>query len=178
MMRRSKVALGIKFLPLLRVIGRFDQRSYMRMVVWLLRRARVKVIGAPLWISPTVFFDVGYPQAITIGDRSVISESVKLLTHDFSLDRVSEERGELAGDQELYRRAPVNVGTRAFIGIGAIVMPGTSIGEGAIVGAGSVVTDDVPPHTVVAGNPARILGTTDQIWDKRRSEFEIRKRRR
>lgn len=172
------MAVGIKFLPLLRVVGRFDQHSYMRMVVWLLRRARVNVDGSPLWISPTVFFDVGYPNAITIGDRSVISESVKLLTHDFSLDRVSEERGELAADEELYRRAPVTVGTRAFIGIGAIVMPGISIGEGAIVGAGSVVTENVPPHTVVAGNPARILGTTDQIWDKRRSEFQIRKRRR
>jgi maltose O-acetyltransferase len=177
-MRRSPVAFGIKLLPLLRVVGRFNQSAYMHMVVWLLRRANVDVNGFPLWISPTVFFDVGYPHAIAIGDRSVISESVKLLTHDFSLDRVSEERGELAPDEELYRRAPVTVGARAFIGIGAIVMPGINIGDGAIVGAGSVVTDDVPPHTVVAGNPARILGTTEQIWDKRRSEFQVRKRRR
>jgi acetyltransferase-like isoleucine patch superfamily enzyme len=49
------------------------------------------------------------------------------------------------------------VGRRASIGSGAVILGGVTIGEGALVGAGSVVTHDVPPHTVVAGNPARVL---------------------
>ncbi len=52
---------------------------------------------------------------------------------------------------------PTHVGRRASIGSGAVILCGVRIGEGALVGAGSVVTRDVPPHTIVAGNPARIL---------------------
>jgi acetyltransferase-like isoleucine patch superfamily enzyme len=51
--------------------------------------------------------------------------------------------------------APVRIGSNAYIGFDAMVLPGVNIGDGAIVGSRSVVRDDVPPHTVVAGNPAR-----------------------
>lgn len=57
------------------------------------------------------------------------------------------------------RQAPVHIGRRCFIGGGSIIMPGVTIGDGSIVGAGSVVYDDVPPACIVAGNPARILKT-------------------
>lgn len=51
----------------------------------------------------------------------------------------------------------VTVHSFAHVGIGAIALPGTEIGEGAIVGAGAVVLDSVPPHTTVVGIPARII---------------------
>jgi maltose O-acetyltransferase len=51
---------------------------------------------------------------------------------------------------------PVRIGSNVWIGGGAIVLPGVSIGDDAIVGAGSVVTRDVPPGTTVVGNPARV----------------------
>jgi maltose O-acetyltransferase len=57
------------------------------------------------------------------------------------------------------RGGPVTIGDRAWIGFRAIVLPGVSIGEGAVVGAGAVVTRDVPPFTIVAGNPARPIGS-------------------
>lgn len=53
------------------------------------------------------------------------------------------------------RGGPVSVGDRAWIGFRAIVLPGITIGEGAVVGAGAVVSRDVPPFVIVAGNPAR-----------------------
>lgn len=56
------------------------------------------------------------------------------------------------------RGGPVRIGNRAWIGYGAIVLPNVSIGEGAVVGAGSVVTKDVDPFAIVAGNPARKIG--------------------
>lgn len=56
------------------------------------------------------------------------------------------------------RGGPVVIGDRAWIGFRAIVLPGVSIGEGAVVGAGSVVTRDVDPYQIVAGNPARVIG--------------------
>jgi maltose O-acetyltransferase len=55
--------------------------------------------------------------------------------------------------------ADVHIGDRVWIGYRALVLPGVNIGEGAVVGAGSVVTKDVEPFTIVGGNPARNLGT-------------------
>jgi len=53
--------------------------------------------------------------------------------------------------------SPITIKDKAWIGFNSIILKGVTIGEGAIVGAGSVVTKDVPPYTVVAGNPARII---------------------
>ena len=55
------------------------------------------------------------------------------------------------------RRAGVNIGNDVWVGFRATILPGVSIGHGAVVGAGAVVTRDVPPYAIVAGNPARII---------------------
>lgn len=56
---------------------------------------------------------------------------------------------------------PIAVGDYAWIGAGAIILPGVTIGEGAVVAAGAVVTKDVAPRMIVAGNPARVLRSVD-----------------
>jgi maltose O-acetyltransferase len=56
------------------------------------------------------------------------------------------------------RGGEVRIGDRAWIGYGALVLPGLNIGEGAVVGAGAVATKDVAPYAIVAGNPARVIG--------------------
>ena len=55
------------------------------------------------------------------------------------------------------RSTPVTLGNDVWIGHGAVVLPGVSLGSGAAVGAGSIVTKDVPPFAIVVGNPARVL---------------------
>jgi galactoside O-acetyltransferase len=62
-------------------------------------------------------------------------------------------------------RKPVIIGKRVWIGFNAIVLKGVTIGEGAVIGAGSVVTRDVPPYCIVAGNPARIVREMDKPGD-------------
>ena len=57
----------------------------------------------------------------------------------------------------MYKRQPVTIGDYAWIGLNCIILTGVTIGEGAIIGAGSVVTRDVPPHCLAAGSPARVL---------------------
>ena len=88
---------------------------------------------------------------IEIGARATVAQEVYLCsgTHDFA-------------DPALpLQTAPVRVGADAFVGVRAIVLPGVSIGAGAIIGAGSVVTRDVPPLSIAAGNPCRVLRPRD-----------------
>lgn len=61
----------------------------------------------------------------------------------------------------------------AYIGSFSQIMPGVTIGEGALVAAGSVVTKSVAPHTVVAGNPARVICTTEEYYE-RNKRFDVK----
>lgn len=54
----------------------------------------------------------------------------------------------------------------AYIGASSQIMPGVTIGEGALIAAGSIVTKSVPPHTVVGGNPARVICTTEEYYER------------
>lgn len=86
---------------------------------------------------------------IDIGDNVVLSAHCMLV--DAGLDPLSGSEAE----PRVHVDGPIKIGSGAWICAGAIVLPGVTIGERAIVGAGSVVTTDVPPGVTVAGNPAR-----------------------
>lgn len=87
---------------------------------------------------------------VTIGDDVQIGPSVQLLTAAHPIAAADRREGwEFAH--------PIAIGDGAWLGGGVIVCPGVAIGEEAVVGAGSVVTRDVPPRVVAAGNPCRVL---------------------
>ncbi len=87
---------------------------------------------------------------VRIGARTMLGPAVQVYCADHH--RGLEERR-----QGLERALTVTIGTEVWIGGGAVLLPGVTIGDGAVVGAGSVVTRDVAPGARVAGNPARIL---------------------
>jgi UDP-2-acetamido-3-amino-2,3-dideoxy-glucuronate N-acetyltransferase len=109
------------------------------------------VIGANVKVEAFAFI----PSGVTIEDGAFIGPHV-CFTNDFYPAAV-DERGELlaAGDWEI---TPTVVKRGASIGANATIICGVTIGEGALVGAGSVVTRDVPPGVLVRGNPARPAG--------------------
>ncbi|AXQ29905.1 hypothetical protein D0B54_15000 [Solimonas sp. K1W22B-7] len=90
---------------------------------------------------------------ISIGDYTLLAPRVMFLTvgHDYHYT------GREFRERQTPR--PIKIGRECWIGAGAIVIPGVTIGDGAVVGAGSVVTRDVAPWAIVAGNPARFLKT-------------------
>lgn len=87
---------------------------------------------------------------IEIGDDVKIGPAVQLYTAQHPLDAHTRRSG-------VESASPIRIGSDVWIGGGALVLPGVTIGDRSVVGAGSVVVRDVPPDCVVAGNPARIL---------------------
>ena len=91
--------------------------------------------------SLSVRFDKTFPKGIHIGAETYVAFEAAILTHDLT-------RG-----LHLHTR----IGRRCFIGARSIILPGIEIGDECVIGAGSVVTKSLPPRSLAAGNPARIL---------------------
>ncbi|WP_288056803.1 DapH/DapD/GlmU-related protein [Xylanibacter rodentium] len=83
---------------------------------------------------------------ITIDDGAMIAANVQLISNNHDLY-----------ERQVITCKPVHIGKNAWIGAGATILPGVTIGDNAVVGAASVVTKDVPADTIVAGNPAKFI---------------------
>lgn len=113
-----------------------------RIKIWGYRRAGME-IDPSARMSLSAKLDLSFPRGIHIGGQTYLAFDARVLSHDFT-------RG-------LYLHT--RIGSRCFIGGRSLILPGISIGDDCIVGAGSVVTRDVPDGSIVAGNPASILKT-------------------
>lgn len=91
--------------------------------------------------------------SVTIGDNVGIAWDVIIMDHNYH-----SITGFAEGEPDLDPR-PVVIGNRVWLGIRTIVLKGVHIGDGCIIGAGSVVTRDIPPNTLAAGNPAKPIKT-------------------
>jgi acetyltransferase-like isoleucine patch superfamily enzyme len=112
-------------------------------------------IGSGTWIGASAVLDGS--GGLRVGTGCDISCGVQIYTHN-TVRRCVTGRAYPHVD-----RAPVTIGDRVFLGANAVVLMGVTIGDEAVVGAGAVVTRDVPPRTVVAGVPARQIGTVDTL---------------
>ena len=118
----------------------------------VLQRARGVNIGKHVFLGPRVNIDDLYPQLITIEDFVSIGMNTMIFAH-------SNPTCSLELKQTYYPRkvAPTTIKKGAWITPGCIILAGVTIGENSVVGAGSVVTKDVEPYTIVAGNPAKLV---------------------
>lgn len=101
-------------------------------------------------------------EGVRIEDNVFIGHGVTFINDSYP--RATTEDGQLQTEAD-WKIEQTLVGKGASIGSGATILSRLSIGENAIVGAGSVVTRDVPPNTIVAGNPARILRRVEQTME-------------
>jgi len=144
--RLGYVAYGLRFVVdvVLRWLVFFMPLSRMRVP---LHRARGVKIGKGVLIGYNVTIDDVYPRLVTIGDGVAVSDGVFLLAH-------SKPPEYFKGQFESFV-APLTIKDNVWVGVAAIILPGVTVGEGSIISAGSLVTRDVRPHWLVAGNPAR-----------------------
>ena len=102
------------------------------------------------YIGSNVRFDRVYPGNIIIHNGVHITHGVIVLTH--CLDTQNSDLSDI-----FWKENHITIMPRAFIGTNTIVCADVTIGEGAVVGAGSIVTKDIPPYEIWAGNPARFI---------------------
>ena len=128
--------------------------------------------GKDLWIEPPFYCDYGYNikmgdqvfmnfnccildvVEVNIGNNVFLAPNVHIYTATHPLDAKTR-------DSLLEHGKPVTIGNSVWIGGGAIICPGVSIGDGSVIAAGAVVVKDIPPNVLVGGNPAKIIKTLD-----------------
>lgn len=120
---------------------------------WLLRRMGCKV-GKGVFVGDHCRFDQNHSNLITIDDHAHIASGTRLLCHQRNLSgyRVGDDYAKLG-----YILKPIHLCKGSLVGMESFVMPGVTIGEGAIVGAGSLVTKDIPAWTIATGRPAKVV---------------------
>jgi maltose O-acetyltransferase len=119
------------------------------------------VIGEDVWLPDSTFVDTSHCFLIHIGDHCGFGEECVLLAHDAQMDEYLDAA----------RLGRVVIHDSCHLGTRTIVLPGVTIGPRTIVGAGSVVSRTLPPDTVCAGNPARVICSLDEYLDKHRARL-------
>ena len=119
-------------------------------------------VGKGCYIGEFVRIDQGHADMITVEDGVSIAAGTRLLCHqrDFTHYHVGSDYMKLG-----YTIKPIVLKKGCLVGMESFVMPGVTIGEGAIVGAGSLVTKDIPAWTVAAGRPAKVIREIEEWKD-------------
>lgn len=109
---------------------------------WMYRKFLKMNIGEETAFAFKVVPDLLYPEYITIGKNCVIGYNTTILTHEFLVDE--------------FKTGPVHIGDNTLIGANVTILPGVTIGNNVKVGAGAVVSKDIPDNTLAYGNPIQI----------------------
>lgn len=109
------------------------------------------------YIAPNVLIDTIYPEAVTVEDEVYLTRGVKVIAHFNPTNPIVE----LTGIESQVR--PVKIGYGTFVGVNAIILPGVELGRMCLVGAGAVVTKSAPDFSVLAGNPAIVIGDVREL---------------
>lgn len=143
--------------------------SFPYQVTVFLHRLRGVTIGKQSHVARGVILDERNPELIEIGKGVAVTSGVMILCHQRDL---SEYKPGMYAMHCPFKEGKVVVKDGAHLGIGCIIMPGVTVGEGAIIGAGSVVTRDIPPYCVAVGAPARVIKTFEKTETEQKENDE------
>ncbi len=139
-----------------KLLGRFNYEKYLRHLGVNFPNGGVHVFGRVEWQTE--------PWIITLGKNVYITDGVKFITHDGSTLIFRQ----FTPDLEITK--PIVVGDDVFIGNNTIILPGVTIGSKVVIGAGSVVSRDIPDNSLAVGVPARVVKTADEFYEKLQRE--------
>jgi acetyltransferase-like isoleucine patch superfamily enzyme len=129
-------------------------------------RKKGATVGEGTRFFGSVEIDVTRPCLIEIGKNCVFADGVSVLTHGYDWVVLKELYGEMLGSS-----GKVVIEDNVFIGTGSIILKGVRIGKNTIVGAGSVVTEDMPPNSVAVGNPCKVIMSITEYYEKRKRKY-------
>lgn len=116
---------------------------------WMYRTFLRMKIGEQSSFALMVMLDVMFPEKISVGRNTVIGYNTTILAHEYLIKE--------------YRLGEVAIGDEVMIGANTTILPGVTIGDGAVVSAGTLVHKDVPPGAFVGGNPMRLIYTKEEM---------------
>ena len=132
--------------------------------IYILKEQGIQIGKGTIFYGPeTMQIDRSRPYLLSIGEYCKITSGVSILTHDYSRSVLRRVYGDVIGEGER-----TVIGNNVFIGMNSIVLMGCHIGDNVVVGAGSVLSGDIPSNVVVAGNPAKIICTLEEFYEKKR----------
>ena len=120
---------------------------------WVLKKIGCHV-GKDIFVGDNVRIDGGHSDLIYIGDHAHITGGCRLLCHQRNLRHY--HKGDDAAKLP-YKLGEIHIGKGVMIGMESLIMPGVTIGDGAIIGAYSLVTKDIPAWTIATGRPAKVV---------------------
>ncbi|MCH6267843.1 acyltransferase [Neobacillus citreus] len=121
---------------------------FMSVKNWLYRTFLGMKVGEKTSFALMVMPDIMFPEKISVGRNTVIGFNTTILAHEYLIKE--------------YRLGDVIIGDEVMVGANSLIMPGVTIGDGAIVSAGTMVHKDVPPGYFVGGNPMQVIYTKEQ----------------
>ena len=110
------------------------------------------------------------PYLITIGDNTTVSFDVAFVTHDGGT-RVLRNLATHEKEKQTVIYGQIKIGKNCFIGCRSTILPGVTIGDNSIIGAGSVVNRDIPANCVAAGVPCKVICTLEEYKEKHKDDF-------
>lgn len=130
---------------------------------WHKLRQRGMHLGSDVWLPASTWIDPDYCFLVSIGDHCGFGEECLILAHDAQMDEFLDAA----------RIGQVTIHESCHIGARTVILPGVEIGPKTIVGANSVVSRSLPPSTVCAGNPAKVLCSLEEYLSKHRARIAI-----
>ncbi|MBU8908652.1 acyltransferase [Desertibacillus haloalkaliphilus] len=126
---------------------------------WLYRTFLRMKVGEQTAVALMVMMDVMFPEKISIGRNTIIGYNTTILAHEYLIKE--------------YRLGEVKIGDEVMIGANTTILPGVTIGDGAIVSAGTLVHKDVPAGSFVGGNPMKVIYTKEEMAAREEAQQDL-----